>query len=401
MEGIKGMEENGMEKMEEIEYLQWLQSCYELPEKLKMQIWEKYPKPGRIFGITRECLAEFMTDRQLSILWNKLQETKGPEGMRRQFGRLKEQEISFVAITQEEYPELLREIADPPLGVYYRGKLPNPNTLAVALIGSRDCSEYGSHVAKMIGRALGERGVHVISGMARGIDGISQQAALEAGGESYGILGCGVDICYPQSNQGLYQKLIRQGGILSAYPPGTMPLKRNFPPRNRIVSGLSNAIVVVEAAIRSGTSITVSMALEQGREVYVVPGRITDRLSEGCNRLIKQGANLIVDLDGFIEELAENFFLQRIRPKAGDNCETGCRNSKDNAEKRHEKSVEEGLEPEYLELWRLLDDTPKTVTDIQAGMTNACSVQECMIRLMEMVLMGKAKQVSSGYFCRG
>lgn len=386
--------------MEEIEYLQWLQSCHELPERTKNQIWQRFSQPEELLAATRDDLTEFLTDRQLSILWNKLQETKGQEGMRQQLRQLWEGGISFVAITQEEYPSLLREIADPPLGIYYKGKLPDSDTLSVALIGSRDCSEYGRHVAGMMGRALGERGIHVISGMARGIDGISQQAALEAGGESYGILGCGVDICYPQSNQGLYQKLISQGGILSAYPPGTAPMKGNFPPRNRIVSGLSDAIVVVEAAVRSGTSITVSMALEQGREVYVVPGRITDRLSEGCNRLIKQGANLIVDLEGFIEELAENFFLQRIRPGAGDDNEADRRKRKGSAGKGPGKSAEAGLEPEYLELWRLLDDTPKTVADIQAGMTNACSVQECMIRLMEMVLMGKAKQVSSGYFCR-
>lgn len=376
--------------MEEIVYLQWLQSLSELPERMKHHIWERFPQAGRVFEAQREEWEEFLTESKASVVLKKLQETKDVDGMYRQYQKLSALGISFAPITQKGYPELLREIADPPLGIYYKGKLPDPNVLTVALIGSRDCSEYGSHVARIIGRALGERGIAVISGMARGIDGISQQAALDAGGESYGILGCGVDICYPQSNQGLYQTLIRKGGILSTYPPGTAPLKGNFPPRNRIVSGLSRAIVVVEAAIKSGTSITVSMALEQGRDVYVVPGRITDRLSEGCNRLIKQGASVITDVDGFIEELEESFFLQRISP----------------VERKNGGIVHGGqgdglLEPEEREIWEMLDDTPRTIAQIHAGLPDAISLQECMAKLMGLVLKGKAKQVSSGCFCRG
>ena len=136
-----------------------------------------------------------------------------------------------------------------------------------------------------------------------GIDGISQQAALLAGGTSYGVLGCGVDICYPRQNRKLYEELIQKGGLLSTYAPGTKALPAYFPPRNRIVSGLADALIVIEARQKSGTLITVDMALEQGKDVYAVPGRIEDPLSQGCNRLISQGAGIFCSLNGFLTEL--------------------------------------------------------------------------------------------------
>mgnify|MGYP002235004613 CR=1 FL=1 len=176
---------------------------------------------------------------------------------------------------------------------FYRGKLPDENEPAVAVIGARECSEYGRYVAEELGQYLGRAGIQVISGMARGIDGISQQAALSAGGTSYGVLGCGVDICYPAQNRRLYEELLEKGGLLSTYAPGTKPLPQYFPPRNRIVSGLSDALIVIEARQKSGTLITVDMALEQGRDVYVVPGRLTDRLSDGCNHLADAGSGSV------------------------------------------------------------------------------------------------------------
>lgn len=185
---------------------------------------------------------------------------------------------------------------------FYRGKLPDENEPAVAVIGARECSEYGRYVAEELGQYLGRAGIQVISGMARGIDGISQQAALSAGGTSYGVLGCGVDICYPAQNRRLYEELLEKGGLLSTYAPGTKPLPQHFPPRNRIVSGLSDALIVIEARQKSGTLITVDMALEQGRDVYVVPGRLTDRLSDGCNHLLTQGAGVFLSPESFAED---------------------------------------------------------------------------------------------------
>ena len=168
--------------------------------------------------------------------------------------------------------------------------MPLENEPAAAIIGARLASGYGREQARRFGRQIGARGISVISGMARGIDGIAQKAALDAGGRSYAVLGCGVDICYPEENRELYERLQQQGGVLSEYPPGMQPIAKLFPPRNRIISGLSDLVLVIEARKRSGTLITVDMALEQGREVYALPGRVSDSLSDGCNRLIRQGA---------------------------------------------------------------------------------------------------------------
>jgi DNA processing protein len=217
------------------------------------------------------------------------------------YAELKQMGIGFCTREESCYPERLKRIPDPPYGLYYRGRLPVEEQMSVAIIGARDCSQYGSYVAAHLGRFLGEKGIQIISGMAKGIDGISQSAALEAGGTSFGVLGCGVDICYPAQNRGLYDNLQKRGGVISSFPPGTLAKPGNFPPRNRIVSGLADAVVVIEARQKSGTLITVDMALEQGKEVYVVPGRITDQLSDGCNNLLKQGAGVLVSFSEFLE----------------------------------------------------------------------------------------------------
>ena len=150
---------------------------------------------------------------------------------------------------------------------------------------------------------MAQNGVAVISGLARGIDGIAQRAAMEAGGESFGVLGSGADICYPKSNEKLYRMCMERGGILSTYLPGTPPTPNLFPPRNRIISGLSDGILIIEAREKSGTIITADLALEQGKDVFVIPGRVTDRLSDGCNSLIRQGASLIQSPERLLEEL--------------------------------------------------------------------------------------------------
>ena len=198
--------------------------------------------------------------------------------------------IGFVSALEKEFPEKLREIPDPPFGIYYKGSMPSEEQPAAAIIGARLASGYGREQARRFGRQIGARGIAVISGMARGIDGIAQKAALDAGGKSYAVLGCGVDICYPEENRELYEQLQQEGGVLSEYPPGMQPVAKLFPPRNRIISGLSDLVLVIEARKKSGTLITVDMALEQGREVYALPGRVSDALSDGCNRLIRQGA---------------------------------------------------------------------------------------------------------------
>ena len=216
---------------------------------------------------------------------------------------LQKLKIKYTFCNANDFPAKLLTIPDPPFGLFYRGELPDSVTPAVAVIGARKCSEYGHCMAKKLAQGLGKRGVNIISGMAIGIDGISQRAALEVGAHSYGVLGCGVDVVYPKSNQPLYERLIACGGVLSEYPVGTEPKPRLFPPRNRIISALSDVVLVVEAREKSGTLITVDMALEQGREVYVVPGRCTDNLSCGCNMLLRQGASAALCAEDIISDM--------------------------------------------------------------------------------------------------
>ena len=253
-----------------------------------------------------------------------------------------------ILLTDREYPRRLLEIPQAPKQLYVRGKLPEEGVPSVAVIGARDCSYYGQEVAKRLGRLFGENGIQVISGMARGIDGIGQQAALQAGGSSFAVLGCGEDICYPRQNQDLYDRLCKQGGVISEYEWGTPPRAGYFPPRNRIVSGLADAVIVVEARKKSGTLITVDMALEQGKEVYAVPGRLVDDLSSGCNYLIKNGAGILLDMEEFMEELWKQYRLKRGgMPQAGGRwTESGQTEEKQTEDERMEGKKTEGKNSE-------------------------------------------------------
>lgn len=226
---------------------------------------------------------------------------------------LKQDRIRFVPYYHPDYPKRLSQIPDSPFGIYVKGNIPKDSERSVAIVGARNCSAYGRYVAEAFAGELAEEGVAVVSGMAKGIDGVAQGGALAAGGRTYAVLGCGVDVCYPASHAQLYEEICSRGGVLSIYPPKTPPLQKRFPPRNRIISGLADAVLVVEARQKSGTLITVDMALEQGREVYVVPGRITDRLSDGCNRLLWQGAGMALSPAQMIKELSETVWKNHMQ----------------------------------------------------------------------------------------
>lgn len=210
-------------------------------------------------------------------------------------------EAKAVTINDADYPDRLRYIKDRPYALIYHGKLPRAD-YAVSVIGARVCSEYGRYMAESLASDISKKGIDVISGMAYGIDGLAQAAALE-NGPSYGILGCGVNVCYPRANRDLYEHLKKEGGVISEYAVSAPAKSDNFPYRNRIISALSDIVIVIEAKIKSGTFITVDYALSQGREIMVVPGRVTDPLSVGCNALISQGAHPVQSADDVLRVL--------------------------------------------------------------------------------------------------
>lgn len=206
--------------------------------------------------------------------------------------------------TDPGYPALLREIADPPV-LWARGSVEDGDSLAVAIVGSRHATAYGLEVAGMLARDLALRGVTVVSGLARGIDGAAHRGALAADGRTLAVLGNGVDVVYPPEHRDLYREVAARGALLSQFPPGTAPLPRHFPARNRLIAGLALGVVVVEASSRSGALITAGFAADLGREVFAVPGRITAATSEGPNRLVQEGAKLVRNWMDIVQELPE------------------------------------------------------------------------------------------------
>lgn len=290
---------------------------------------------------------------------------------------IREKKIRFVTMEERGYPKRLKHLKKKPKILFYQGELPKEDTYAVAVIGARDCSNYGRGLAEEIGCALAEQGVNVISGMARGIDGCAQRKALEAGGKSYGILGCGVDVCYPKVNYGLYQTLALQGGIISEFVPGMGAKAMNFPQRNRIISGMCDAIVVVEAKKQSGTAITVEYGLEQGKDIYAVPGRITDPLSEGCNLLISQGAYPVVS----VEEMLKNMGVFKTK----------------NLKKQ--KKMQIPLESNLKLVYDCLDFIPKSVTRLveETGMEDYEKINEI---LLDLEIDDRIQQTTTGYYVR-
>jgi len=231
------------------------------------------------------------------------------------FRSLEKLGMRYISRRHPEFPYLLAQIPDPPAGIFFCGKIPDEKTPTVAMVGSRRCTDYGLSIARRFGAELAENGVAVVSGMARGIDSMAHQGALSARGETVAVLGCGPDICYPPENTALRDDIIRSGCVVSEYPPGVLPAPHHFPARNRIISGFSQVVVVVEAGKRSGTLITVEQALDQGREVMAVPGNIFGKYSEGTNALIKQGAEPASGCADILHILESVSDIRERRPK--------------------------------------------------------------------------------------
>lgn len=234
--------------------------------------------------------------------------SRNEEQIKREYEKMQRKEIRLISIHEKDYPEKLRVIAKAPYSLFVRGKMPEENRVSIAIVGARNCTSYGKELAKWFGRELSNAGIQVISGMAYGIDGCAHWGAFGGTTATYAVLGSGIDVCYPRENYELYRNLQQKGGILSEYAPGVKGKGFQFPMRNRIISGLSDGVVVVEARKKSGSLITADLALEQGKDVFAVPGRIGDPLSEGCVDLLKQGAELVTSP----KDIIDNFHIQEI-----------------------------------------------------------------------------------------
>ncbi len=245
-------------------------------------------------------LAEAGTDRRTV---ESLVVTRNRIDLEREMEKLLRLDVQVVTLEDDAYPHPLQTIADPPPILYIRGQILPSDDLAVAIVGTRKPTVYGRQSAELFSKGLAENGVTVVSGLARGIDTFAHRAALDAGGRTLAVLGSGLDIIYPGENRKLAAEIVEQGALVSEFPLGTKPDGVNFPRRNRIISGLSLASLIVEAGETSGALITAEFALEQGREVFAVPGNIFSPASRGPNRLISEGAKPICGMEDLLEEL--------------------------------------------------------------------------------------------------
>lgn len=281
-----------MQNLEQKKYWIWLSLIKNLGSKRKQKLLERYKQPETIYNLTKKELL------QVEGIGEQLAENILDSNIRNSINKhiayMQEHNIDIISILDKEYPSILKEICDPPIQLYIKGNKNILNTPSIAIVGCRDVSEYGKKVAKYFAYNLAKQNINIISGLAKGVDSYAHMGTLSTVGKTIAVVGNGLDTIYPIENKQLSEQILKNGGaIISEYPLGTKPEKMNFPARNRIISGMSNGIIVVEAKIKSGTLITVDFALEQGRDVYVVPGNINSINSVGTNELIKQGARMV------------------------------------------------------------------------------------------------------------
>ena len=310
--------------------------------------------------------------------------------------------IHYYSIFDEGYPKRLLKTADAPIGLFVKGSLPKEEELTVSVVGTRRHSYYGEKQTREFCRMIAGMGVPIISGMARGIDGIAQKTALECGAATYAVLGCGVDICYPEEHFKLYERIPQCGGVISEYFPGTQPAAGLFPLRNRIISALGDVLLVMEAREKSGTLITVDMALEQGKEIWVLPGRVDDALSVGCNRLIAQGAYILPSVKEFKEELMgmckkydRRSLMEIVTENVAGEKEGGSlmQNGQINKLSLLEKAVVAALDYKPLSLTSIYESL-----DEESRMHYP--IAQVSVTLVQLCIKNLAKQAGTGYYTR-
>ncbi len=363
-------------KEREKEILYWL--C-QMPGFSPLQISRLIEKAG-------SCEAAYYIEGMQLMEWGILHRQERAEQFdlwKREVGRLTEEYqglsrlgIRFITPFEGEYPQRLLHIYDYPMGLYVKGRLPDENRPCAAVIGARVCTDYGKQMAYVVAQELTQNGVSVISGLAAGIDSAGHRGALKGNGPTFAVMGCGINICYPKENYELYEQIVNTGGVLSEYPPGTPPLARNFPVRNRIISGLSDVILVMEARKKSGSLITAELGLEQGKDIFALPGRINDPLSEGCNSLIEAGAGILLSP----AEVLRNLGI--VYKKEG--LSTG-------------KSGK-GLAKNEKMVYSFLDSRPRHAEELAAR--TGLSISSAMSALLNLELEGFAVQVAGLYYTR-
>lgn len=356
-----------------MKYEYWFANIKGIGNKGKREIRNRFKRAEELYYIEETELRKMGIEAKIC---HKIRQSVKEWRLEEEYQKLQDKQATMYTIEDDRYPSQLRMISSPPYAIYVKGELPKEDVLSVAIVGARECSTYGEVMARQYAEVLAEAGVQIVSGMARGIDGISQKSALKANGKTFAVLGCGVDICYPRDHYALYTKLQECGGLISEQPFGTQPLPQFFPARNRIISGLSDLVIVIEAKERSGSLITAEMALEQGKDVYALPGPCSSSLSRGCHNLIRQGAGILLSPKDLLDELGI-FYKKKI------------------------KNIEENkilLEtPEKL-VYSCLDFYPKSLNRILEE--TKLTVSAAMQIIVNLELKGLIREMSKNYYIK-
>lgn len=329
---------------------------------------------GRVEGITKKNIVDLKSINHEEIISEQSKEAN-IAGAR------------LISIEEKEYPANLRNIFNPPPYLFIKGEIKEQDSYAIAIVGARLSSSEGLIISEKLGKEIAYLGVTIVSGMASGIDSRAHIGALMAGGRTIAVLGCGIDIIYPAENMKLMEKIAKCGAVISEFPMGERPKKENFPVRNRIISGISIATVVVEAEAKSGSLITASFAADQGREVFAVPGNILSRKSAGTNQLIHEGAHLVRDTMDIIEALPSYYKNEIIR------------NIRNVLDKKIEKSKDiENFDSGTLKILQLLENGPKTI-DFLITMSGLSTGKVFSI-MMDLEIKGYVKQMPGKLFIK-
>ena len=362
--------------MEDIKYWVWLSSLPGIGARRFKQLVDYFGSPQGVWNANQNRLREI---RGLERLIPVIVDKKFKENLTIRMHRINELGIKLLRIIDEDYPENLKNIYDPPPLLYIRGRLEAADKKAVAIVGSRKATGYGKDMAKELACGLALRGITVISGMARGIDTCAHEGALEVGGRTVAVLGCGVDIAYPPENRNLACNILKSGAVISEFAVGMGPMPANFPARNRIISGLSMGTVVIEAGEKSGSLITAEFALEQGREVFAVPGNAKEQESKGANKLIKEGAKMVTCVEDILEEFSGMEYSKLIMQKA---------------------AVKEyvGLDDDERKIMENLDTEPVHIDDMSRRTEYNTQKINSLLTMLE--LKGILKQLPGKFFIR-
>lgn len=296
---------------EKNKYEVWFSMLKDIPLKIRMNLIEDLHCAKNVFEADEISLLETKGMDLNYLTYLMKEKNNSPDSI---YEAILNQDIDLVSIENENYPLLLRDIPDRPYSLFYKGKFPQPTIPSIGIVGARMCTNYGARMAYDIAHTLAGSSYNIVSGMALGIDRHAHAGALDANGMTTAVLGCGVDICYPGNNKDLYNRIIENGCVLSEYTPGTQAVSQFFPRRNRIICGMTSALVVTEARIKSGSLITANLSTSYNRDVYALPGRVSDPLSRGTNNLIQEGAIVLESISFLSKDLEEKHGTTVLEP---------------------------------------------------------------------------------------